>query len=325
MADYLVSGAAGFIGAAVSEMLLADGHTVVGVDDMNEAYDLRVKEYRLERLRASPCFTFHKIDISDPEAVTQVTISNTKFDAIINLAARVGVRASTENPWVYVQTNVTGTLNLLEICRRYGIKKFIIASTSSVYGGNPPLPTPESADSDHPLQPYAASKKGAELMCHSYHHLYGIDVSVLRYFTVYGPAGRPDMSMFRFVQWISEGRPVRINGDGKQSRGFAYVEDIAQGTIAALRPLGYEVINLGGREVIAINELVKILEKTIGRKARIEHYPAHPADVLTNQADVTRAKRLLSWEPQVSIEEGTKRLVDWYNVERSWAADVVTA
>jgi nucleoside-diphosphate-sugar epimerase len=325
MANFLVTGAAGFIGAAVTKMLLADGHTVVGVDNMNDAYDVRLKEYRLKRVQGVPGFAFHRLDISDRETVSQLTIHSGQFDAIINLAARAGVRASAENPWVFVQTNVTGTLNLLEVCRRRGIRKFIIASTSSTYGGNPPLPTPESADSDHPLQPYAASKKGAEVLCHSYHHLFGIDVSVLRYFTVYGPAGRPDMSMFRFVQWISEGRPVRINGDGEQSRGFAYIDDIARGTIAALRPLGYEVINLGGREPITINELVRILEGTIGRKARIDHYPSHPADMLTNWADVTKAKRLLGWEPQVSVREGIKRLVDWYNVERSWARNVLTA
>jgi nucleoside-diphosphate-sugar epimerase len=170
------------------------------------------------------------------------------FDAVINLAARAGVRQSVENPWVYLQTNVTGTLNLLELCRRYEVPKFILASTSSIYGANAPLPTPEDYDSDHPLQPYAASKKGAEVLCYSYHFLYGIDVTVFRYFTVYGPAARPDMVMFRFTQWIREERPVKLNGDGEQSRGFTYVDDIARGTIQGLRPLGYEIFNLGARD-----------------------------------------------------------------------------
>ncbi len=173
------------------------------------------------------------------------------------------MRQSVEIPWVYVETNMNGTLNLLELCRHHGVPKFILASTSSLYGANPPLPTPETAESDHPLQPYAASKKGAEALAHTYHHLFGIDVTVFRYFTVYGPAGRPDMVMFRFCQWIAEGRPVRITGDGTQSRGFTYVDDIARGTILGLKPLGYEMINLGGHETITINDH----DRRAGRKA----------------------------------------------------------
>jgi UDP-glucuronate 4-epimerase len=178
--------------------------------------------------------------------------------------------------------------------------------------------------SDRPLQPYAASKKGAEALAHSYHHLYGIDVSILRYFTVYGPAGRPDLALFRFVQWISEGRPVRVNGDGNQSRGFTYVDDIARGTIAALRPLGYEIINLGGHEVITINDLVTLIEDVVGKKANVVHDPPNPADMLTNQADVSKARELLDWSPQVNMREGVRRLVEWYNAERSWASEVLT-
>jgi len=244
---------------------------------------------------------------------------------VINLAARAGVRQSLEDPWVYVNTNMTGTLNLLEVCRRQGIPKFILASTSSIYGANAPLPTPETADSDHPLQPYAASKKGAESMAHVYHFLYGIDVSVVRYFTVYGPAGRPDMSMFRFTQWISEGRPLRLNGDGEQSRGFTYVEDIARGTIQALKPLGYEIINLGGHETIKINELIHYLEELIGRKATIERYPPNPAEMQASWADVQKAKQMLGWEPQVGLKDGITNLVNWYNAERHWASLIDTS
>ena len=193
------------------------------------------------------------------------------FDGIINLAARAGVRASVENPWVFVETNVNGTLNLLELAKRHQIPKFILASTSSIYGANAPMPTPETTDSSHPLQPYSASKKGAEALCHSYHFLFDIDVTIFRYFTVYGPAGRPDMVMFRFAQWIAEGRPVRLNGDGEQTRGFTYLDDIARGTILGLKPLGYEVINLGGHESISINEMITILENYIGKKANIEY------------------------------------------------------
>jgi nucleoside-diphosphate-sugar epimerase len=243
---------------------------------------------------------------------------------VINLAARAGVRYSVENPWVFLETNVTGTLNMLELCKQHGIPKFLIASTSSIYGANPPYPTPENVGTDEPLQPYAASKKGAEVLSHAYHHLYGIDVSVVRYFTVYGPAGRPDLALFRFVQWISEERPVHVYGDGEQSRGFTYVDDIARGTIAALKPLGYEIINLGGHEVITINDLVKLIEDVTGKKAKIERHPPNPADMLTNWADVSKAKKLLDWRPQVNMRQGVEALVKWYNAERSWAKEVLT-
>jgi nucleoside-diphosphate-sugar epimerase len=332
MANYLVTGAAGFIGARVAEMLLEQGQAVTGVDNLNDAYDVRMKEYRLRCLQAMHGFTFHKVDISDRPQVERLKVESSRpdnlqpstFDAVVNLAARAGVRASVENPWAFVETNVLGTLNLLELCRQRGIGKFILASTSSIYGANAPLPTPESADSDHPLQPYAASKKSAEVLCHSYHSLYGLDVSVVRYFTVYGPAGRPDMSMFRFAKWITEEQPLHLYGDGEQSRGFTYVDDIARGTIAALKPLGYEIINLGGHEVITINGLIEMLEELIGKQARIERHPPNLADMLTNWAEVSKARRLLGWLPRVGLREGVQRLVDWYRAERSWAKEVAT-
>ena len=322
MANYLVTGVAGFIGARTSELLIEDGHTVVGVDNMNDAYDPRIKEYRLRRLQAMPGFVFHKLDISNKSIIDQ--FRNDHFDGLINLAARAGVRYSVEDPWAYVESNMIGTLNMLETCRQSGTKKFIVASTSSIYGEDPPYPTPESASSSEPLQPYAASKKGAEAMCHAYHHLYGIDVSVVRYFTVYGPAGRPDLALFRFVQWVSEGRPVRVNGDGEQSRGFTYIDDIARGTILALRPLGYEVINLGGHEVITINNLIKLIEEVIGKQANVQHGPPNPADMRTNWADVNKAGQLLGWEPQFNIRMGVEKLVEWYNAERDWASEILT-
>ncbi|HEX2697474.1 MAG TPA: NAD-dependent epimerase/dehydratase family protein, partial [Anaerolineales bacterium] len=231
---------------------------------------------------------------------------------------------SVENPWLFYETNVTGTLNLLDLCRRTGIKKFLLASTSSIYGANPPYPTPETASSSEPLQPYAASKKAAEVLAHTYHHLYGIDVSVLRYFTVYGPAGRPDLAMFRFCQWIYEGRPVRVNGDGRQSRGFTYLDDIARGTILALKPVGFEIFNLGGHEVITINGLIELLEELIGKKANVQYGAPNLADMFSNWADVSKAKQLLGWEPQIGLTEGVKRLVDWYITERSWASGILT-
>jgi UDP-glucuronate 4-epimerase len=322
MGNYFVTGAAGFIGARTAELLVRDGHTVIGVDNVNQAYDLRMKEYRLKRLQAMSGYTFHKLDIADKTIIEQ--FKDESFDGVINLAAWAGVRASVKNPWIYVDSNVTGTLNMLELCRQTGTRKFVVASTSSIYGENPPYPTPESASSSEPLQPYAASKKGAEAMAHAYHHLYGIDVTVVRFFTVYGPAGRPDLSIFRFVQWISEGRPVRVNGDGEQSRGFTYIDDIARGVILALKPVGYEIINLGGHEVITINNLIKLIEDIVGKKAIVEYGPPDPADMRSNWADVTKAGELLGWEPQFNLRAGIEKLVEWYNAEREWASEILT-
>ena len=322
MGNYLVTGAAGFIGSRTSELLIQDGHTVVGVDNLNAAYDLRMKEYRLKKLQAMGGFDFRKLDISDKVVVDH--LKGERLDGVINLAAWAGVRNSVKDPWVYVETNMTGTLNMLELCRQTGTKKFIVASTSSIYGEDPPYPTPESASSSRPLQPYAASKKGAEAMAHAYHHLYDIDVTVVRFFTVYGPAGRPDLSIFRFVQWVSEGRPVRVNGDGEQSRGFTYIDDIARGVILALKPVGFEIINLGGHEVITINNLIKLVEDVVGKQAEVVYGPPNLADMRSNWADVSKAGQMLGWEPQYDMRSGIEKLVEWYNAEREWAKDVIT-
>ncbi len=325
MASYLVTGAAGFIASRIAEMLLGDGHTVHGVDNLNDAYDVRMKEYRLRKLQALPGFTFHKLDIADRNSMLNTpALSGQPFEAVINLAARAGVRASLKDPWIFYATNVIGTLNLLELCKQQGIHRFIQASTSTVYGANAPVPTPETAATDAPPQAYAASKKAAEVLCYSYHELYQINASVVRYFTVYGPAGRPDMSMFRFARWISEGEPVQLFGDGSQTRGFTYLDDIARGTIAALQAPGYQVFNLGGHEVISMNALISVLEGLIGKQAIIKRLPSNPGELMYNQADVSRARLVLGWEPQVGLEQGIARLVEWYRNEREWAKEVST-
>jgi len=324
MAVYLVTGSAGFIGSRVSGMLLDAGHQVVGVDNHNAAYDVRLKDWRLAQLAPRDGYNHHTEDICDFKAVETLFSRYGHFDGVINLAARAGVRASVEDPWAFVNTNLTGTLNLLEMCQRSNTKKFVQASTSSIYGADAPIPTSEEADSSRPLQPYSASKKGAEAMCHSYHFLYDLDVTIFRFFTVYGPAGRPDMVMFRFIQWIAEGKPVRLNGDGEQSRGFTFVDDIARGVILGLKPLGYEIINLGGHETITMNEMTRALEQLVGRKAQVEHYPFNKADMLTNWANVDKARRLLGWEARVNLEEGMRQAVEWYFAQRDWASQVLT-
>jgi len=322
MGKYLVTGAAGIIASKVCERLLAEGHEVIGIDNFDPVYDLRIKEWRLKRLTCNPKFSFYRQSICDRDVLTSIANNHKNIDGIINLAAKAGVRDSLTNPWAYYDTNLTGTLNLLEVCRHNAINKFVLASTSSIYGENAPYPTPETADSSHPLQPYAASKKAAETLCHSYHFLYGIDVTVVRYFTVYGPAGRPHMSMFRFNKWISEGKTVRIFGDGNQTRGFTYLDDIARGTILALKELGYEVINLGGHESISINDLIAKFEKAIGKKAIREYEPAHPADMSASWAEVKKARQLLGWQPRFTLDQGIQEVVRWYQEENSWASQV---
>jgi len=320
VASYLLTGAAGFIGARTAELLLEAGHRVVGVDDVNDAYDPRVKRHRLAKLSARAGFELVELDIAKRDALAR--IGDERFDGVLNLAARAGVRASVQNPWVYVDANVTGTLNLLEWCRTRGKRKFVLSSTSSVYGGSDATVFREDQESSRPISPYAATKKAAEALCYTWHALHGLDVTVLRYFTVYGPAGRPDMSVFRFVRNIREGEPITVYGDGSMARDFTYVDDVARGTIAALRPLGYEIVNLGGEHPAEVRELVATVERALGRKAEVRHEPAHPADVPRTAACIDKARRLLGWEPQVSLAEGVARAAAWYEAERAWAKDI---
>ncbi len=325
--NVLVTGCAGFIGWKVCERLLEEGHTVIGVDVLNDAYDVRLKHWRLQQLEAHPRCSFHRVDITDRRALGSFFRSNFEsrdptFDAVINLAARAGVRQSLEDPWAYYETNLTGTLNLLELCRGTGIQKFVLASTSSLYGARNTRPFGEDADTDEPLSPYAASKKAAETLCYAYHHIHGLDVTVFRYFTVYGPAGRPDMSIFRFVRWIAENEPLTLYGDGTQERDFTYVDDIARGTLLGLKPLGYEIINLGSDRPVKLQQIIKSIEHLLGQGALIHSRPVHPADVPATWADVSKARRLLDWEPQTVWEDGLERTVEWYLKNREWVKSI---
>ena len=321
MRHILVTGAAGFIASRICELLLDGGDEVTGIDILNDIYDRRLKEYRLNKLTGRDGFHFSKTDITDFEELEKLFSSN-RFDAVINIAGIPGVRLSMKDPWLYLNVNTGGTLNLLECCRRHDVKKFIQASTSSIYGENAPFPTNETASSDRPLQPYSASKKGAEAECHAYHYLYDIDVTIFRFFTVYGPAGRPDMAIYRFIRWIAEGEPILLNGDGNQTRGFTYVDDIARGSILGLKNVGYEIMNLGGHESISINDLIRKLEGLIGKQAVIEHRPVIKADMLANLADITKARQMLGWDPEVDLDEGLRRTTDWYLRERDWLKDI---
>jgi len=320
MQTFLVTGCAGFIGWKVSEKLLERGYKVIGVDNLNDYYDVKVKKYRLNSLKNYPEFKFYEVDIENLEGLKEVFKKNS-FDYVINEAARAGVRYSMENPYVYFTTNVLGTLNLLELCKEYGVKKFVLASTSSLYAGQK-MPFNEDLPVNTPISPYAASKKSAEVLCYTYHYLYGIDVSIVRYFTVYGPAGRPDMSVFRFIKWILEDKPLEVFGDGSQSRDFTYVDDIAEGTILATRPLGYEIINLGNNRPHSLMEMIGLIERYTGKKARFEMRDCHKADMKATWADIGKAKSLLGWEPKVSLEEGIKRTVEWTLENWSWIKDV---
>jgi len=371
-------------------MLLAEGHTVVGIDNLNDYYDVRLKDYRLSRLLGAASrelgadpkksvyagctnleaqgskliaaksgrFVFCQLDIENRDAMDRL-FAQWDFAAVFNLAARAGVRYSMENPYVYLSTNTLGTLNLLECQRKYGVKKQVLASTSSLYAGCP-MPFTEDLPVNTPLSPYAASKKGAELMAYSYHKLYGLDTTVVRYFTVFGPAGRPDMSIFRFIKWIDEGKPLELFGDGSQSRDFTYIDDIARGTILAGKLRGYDavrqhgdgmtaghapdaglaaggvdaggnpegvsgynIINLGGgRNPITLQTVIAFIEQALGKKANITGQPFHIADIKETWADISKAKRLLGWDPQVQTEEGFRRAIDWHVANREWLKDI---
>jgi nucleoside-diphosphate-sugar epimerase len=403
MSTYLVTGAAGFIASQVCDQLLAAGHTVVGVDNLNDYYDVRLKDYRLSQLlgpAARPLgdnplhsvyaglpsdsvplssdirpsdlptsglrpsvppasalpsdsvppssglrpsvppasalpslrpsgppsyingtFTFRPLDIEHLPAL-EALFTEFPFDAVFNLAARAGVRYSLENPHVYLTTNAHGTLNLLECQRRHGVKKQVLASTSSLYAGCP-MPFTEDLPVNTPLSPYAASKKAAEAMAYSYHSQFGLDISVVRYFTVYGPACRPDMSILRFIKWIDEGTPIELFGDGSQTRDFTYVDDIARGTILAAKPLGYEVLNLGGgNNPITLSAMIGHIEAALGKKAAYNRKPFLSVDMKDTSADIAKAGRLLGWQPRVNPAEGFQRSVDWYVANRSWLKDI---
>ena len=320
MSKYLITGAAGFLGARISEALLSNGHEITGIDNLNNDYDIHLKQHRLGRFKNNTNFKFLELDIRD--YVGMYKIYDSDFKAVIHLAAMSAIRHSMKEPRDCYTINLDGTLNLLELSKTFGIEKFVFASSSSVYKENIESPLTEISPTDKPLSPYASSKKAAETLVHVYHHLYGVDASILRYFTVYGPAGRPDMATFKFIQAITEGRPITIFGNGTQKRDFTHVDDAATGTISALRPLGYEIINLGTSHTIPLANIVSIMERYIGKEAHIKYEPKHPADASITWANISKAQQLLNWAPRIDIEDGIKSAVDWYEANRDWARNI---
>jgi nucleoside-diphosphate-sugar epimerase len=318
-----LTGAAGFIGAFVARRLLQDGCRVVGIDNLNDYYDVRLKQHRLDELVAMG-LEYQTLDIED-RAKLEPLFETHPFDAVINLAARAGVRYSVINPHVYFTTNALGNLNLLECARHHGVRKFILASTSSLYAGQP-MPFREDLPVNEPISPYAASKKAAEVTCYTHHKLFDLDVSIVRFFTVYGPAGRPDMSIFRFIRWIDNGEPIQLFGDGQQARDFTYVDDIARGVIAALAPTGYQIVNLGGgQNPITMLEVISQLERLLGKKAKLEVHPAHAADLTATWADISKAYSLWNWQPTTSLADGLAQSVQWYRQHRALACAISVA
>ena len=314
----LVTGGAGFIGSHVSEFLLRRGDEVVVVDEVNDYYDTRIKRGNvrlLSKLGGEKRFHFHEGNLCDVDFITGVWEKH-KPRLVVHLAARAGVRPSIQDPFIYIQSNIEATTRLLELARTHGSDSFVFASSSSVYGGSMESVFKETDVVDFPVSPYAASKKACELMAHTYHHLYGLNIAGLRFFTVYGPRGRPDMAPFKFVDRISRGVPIQQFGDGSSSRDYTYIDDIVDGVVRSLdTPLGFQVYNLGGGDPVDLRDFIKLVEKATGKEALIEVLPDQPGDVARTAADVSKARKLLGYEPKVPFADGIKRTAEWYKNE----------
>jgi UDP-glucuronate 4-epimerase len=326
----LVTGTAGFIGSHVAQQLLARGDEVIGLDNLNDYYDVSLKQARLERLLATPGYTHVQADLAD-RAAMEALFASYQPRRVVHLAAQAGVRYAAQNPHVYVSSNVTGFLHVLEGCRHHGVEHLVFASTSSVYGANTRMPFSEHQATEHPLTLYSASKKANEMMAHSYAHLYGIPCSGLRFFTVYGPWGRPDMALFLFTRAILAGEPIKVFNHGRHKRSFTYVDDIVEGVLrtldnpASVNPqwqgdapdpatsnAPYRIYNIGNEQPVELLRYIEVLEECLGRKARMEMLPLQAGDVPDTEADVSELIRAVDYRPKVSVEEGVSRFVSWY-------------
>ena len=326
----LVTGAAGFIGYHLASRLADEGKTVAGLDNLNAYYDVELKRARLKRLEQKPGFSFHRIDLEDRDALNRL-FAERKFDVVVNLAAQAGVRYSLENPHAYVDANLVGFVNLLECCRHFNVSHFVFASSSSVYGANTKMPFSVHDNVDHPVSLYAASKKANELMAHTYSHLYGMRCTGLRFFTVYGPWGRPDMALFLFTRAILEARPIQVFNHGRMQRDFTYIDDIIEGVVRVMGKLpepdpdwsgdspdpgtsytSYRVYNIGNNRPEKLMDFIRVLEDVLGKQAEKEYLDLQPGDVPATCADIDDLYNAVGFRPMTPIEEGIRRFVDWY-------------
>jgi UDP-glucuronate 4-epimerase len=310
--NYLVTGGAGFIGSHLVERLLVEGHRVICFDNFDDFYDPARKRRNLAPALRQPSFRLVEGDLRDP-AVLKKIFQEEKIDVVAHLAARAGVRPSIQDPLLYADVNIRGTLNLLEACRKNGVRRIVFASSSSVYGNNPKVPFAETDSVDNPVSPYAATKKAGELLCYTYHHLYGLDIACLRYFTVYGPRQRPEMAIHLFTRLIHQGKTVSLFGDGSSRRDYTYIDDAISGTMGALsREHGYEIYNIGESQTISLSELLRAIEEQTGEKALVKNLPAQPGDVERTFADIRKAQERLGYQPRTDIHTGLARFVRWF-------------
>ncbi len=317
MRNVLVTGGAGFIGSHLVDQLLRDGSRVTVVDDFNDFYEPTIKRENVRSHQENPSFQLYEADIRDKNLLSRIFREN-HLDAVVHLAARAGVRPSLSQPQLYVETNINGTMNLLEQARANCIKQFVFGSSSSVYGVNEKVPFTEDDPIFNPISPYAATKAAGELLCHTYSHLYGLRCICLRFFTVYGARQRPDLAIHKFARLISERQPIPVFGDGTTRRDYTYIEDAIAGVESAIEydRSNYEVINLGESRTVELRELIALLEKELGQAATIDRQPLQPGDVPQTYADISKARRLLGYNPQTQIEEGIRKFVEWFRGQR---------
>lgn len=308
----LVTGGAGFIGSHLCEALLRENHKVICIDNFDDFYDPNIKERNIQTCITHPDFKLIRMDILNYNALRDVFKSN-RIEVVIHFAARAGVRPSIQNPLLYQRVNIEGTLNILESLKEFSIQKFIIASSSSVYGNNTKVPYAETDNVDNAISPYAATKKACEVLAYAYHHLYNIDTFCLRFFTVYGPRQRPEMAIHYFTKAIRNGEIVNVYGDGTSQRDYTYIDDVIDGILKCLDHFkGYEILNLGESQTTTLKDLVFLIENAVGLKAKIKHLPMQPGDVQITFADITKARKIIGYEPKTQIKSGIKQFVHWY-------------
>jgi UDP-glucuronate 4-epimerase len=317
----LITGCAGFIGSHTTHALLKKGYNVIGIDNLNDYYNPNWKKQNLAKFNHETNFTFHRLDITNQASLekifTQASQEKNPISKIVHLAARAGVRPSIEQPLLYSKVNIEGTLNLLELARRFKVPHFVFASSSSVYGNQTKVPFSESDPVNQPVSPYAATKKAGEMLCHTYAHLYGINTSCLRFFTVYGPAGRPDMAPYLFTEALLKNKPIKKFGDGTTRRDYTYIDDIVDGIVSAVEhTFPFEIFNLGNNQPVSLNEFIAEVEAATGKKAIIQQEPMQAGDVEQTYADIDKAKKMLGFEPKTGLKEGLKKFVEWYKNER---------